>query len=609
MTKKKNKTWWEEGVRTGWIELYEQEMIRFLEKEFGLLGDKEKLCAVFVSLFLKAGHTSLPIQEKTNSWAYDLGLDPEEIRGLPKGHVDITELHNSKTIGGADELKPLILHQNLLSFRKMKIQEEKLLHWIEGKCEKISLGDISNYISEIFSENEDEGVNWQKVAAVLSLLSPFLIISGGPGTGKTTTVARLLVLHQKISDKPLKIALAAPTGKAASRMGEALAEQFASMDLSEKELRQFPTEAKTLHRLLSGTEERGLLPPVERKRLRYDLVVIDEASMIDLSLMHRLIRHLSPKTQLILLGDKDQLASVEAGSVFADLCQKNENGFREETILQLRQAGLNAELPVQNQSGLDDSIVYLTKSYRFGSETGIGALSEAVKQGMDDEATVSTIFYDFEDLNFSEFNYQQTDFERMMAGLMERVEAVQKFEQFETMMLFWKKSVWLSVLRRGLAGSDRLNRLVEQQIASRRTAVMENGWYHGRPVIITQNDYTLGLFNGDLGVCMRDTTGQLWLYVESGATTKRIKPDRVLHFNPAYFLTVHKSQGSEFDHVQLLLPRHDNPLITRELIYTAITRARKKFSLHGNLSLFRKGIDRQTRRYTMLREAVIRHSD
>jgi len=591
-------------VKAGWIELYEQELIRFMEKEFGPLSDKEKLCAVFVSLFLKAGHTCLPIQEKTSLWAQELGLDPDDIRRLPKGHVKITELQNSKIIGGEGEVRPLVLHQNLLALQKIKHQEEELLQWIEEKYKNNSFCDISKYIDEIFPENDDEGVNWQKVSAVLSLIRPLLIISGGPGTGKTTTIARLLVLHQKISDKPLKIALAAPTGKAASRMGEALAQQFASMKLSEQELRQFPTEAKTLHRLLSGTVERGLLPPVERKRLRFDLVIIDEASMVDLSLMHQLIRHLHPKTQLILLGDKDQLASVEAGSVFADLCQKKENGFREETILQFRKTGLNAELPVQSQSGPDDSIVYLTKSYRFGSETGIGTLSEAVKQGMDDEAAVRKIFDDFEDLDYSEFNYQKNDFGQMMAGLMKRVEESQNMDDHEALIEFWKKSIWLSVLRRGLAGSDRLNRLVEQQIASRRLAAIENGWYHGRPVIITQNDYSLGLFNGDLGVCLKDQNGELWLYVESGAATKKIKPDRVLHFNPAYFLTVHKSQGSEFDHVELLLPRIDNPLMTRELIYTAITRAKKKFSLFGDLMVFMRGIERQTRRYTGLRKAL-----
>ncbi len=604
MTKRKQLTWWEEGVKAGWIELYEQEMVRFLELEFGPLSDEEKLCAVFVSLFLKAGHTCLPIQEKTNLWAQDLGLDPDDIRHLPKGHVDISALQNSRIIGELYEMKPFALHQNLLSFRKVKNQEEKLLQWVAEKHKNNSVGDISKYIGDIFPEKDKKEVNWQKVAAVLSLISPFLIISGGPGTGKTTTVARLLVLHQKISDKPLKIALAAPTGKAAGRMGEALAGQLASMDLSEQELRQFPTEAKTIHRLLSGTEERGLLPPVEKKLLRYDLVIIDEASMIDLSLMHRLIRHLSPKTRIILLGDKDQLASVEAGSVFADLCQKQENGFLDETARKLWKMGVQSELPVRAQSRLDDSIVYLTKSYRFGPDTGIGALSETVKKGENDEETITGIFNEFEDLEYNGFHYQKQDFEAMIDGLIERVEAAQKLKSYEDLMVFWKESIWLSVLRRGMAGSDRLNSLVEQKIASRLLAAIENGWYQGRPVIITQNDYSLGLFNGDLGVCLKDQNGELWLYVESGAVTKKIKPGRVLHFDPAYFLTVHKSQGSEFDHVQLLLPRHDNPLMTRELIYTAITRAKQRFSLFGDLQVFTKGIDRQTRRYTGLRKAL-----
>ena len=159
------------------------------------------------------------------------------------------------------------------------------------------------------------------------------------------------------------------------------------------------------------------------------------------------------------------------------------------------------------------------------------------------------------------------------------------------------------VLRRGLTGTERMNRLIEEHLASRRVVVMDNGWYHGRPVMVTQNDYGLGVFNGDLGVAIEEGDG-LWVYVETGSEVRRFKPHRLQHYDPAYFLTVHKSQGSEFDHVNLLLPQKDTQILTKELIYTAVTRARNRFSLYGELDLFEKGIVRETLRFTGLREML-----
>ncbi len=605
MSTMKEKTWWTEGVQAGWIETYEKEMIRFLEAQYGALHDDVKLSAVYCSLFSKAGHTCLPVNEKISTWAQIIGLDLSEIRHLPKGQIDRSVLPASPVVGAVVDMKPFVMHNDMLSFRKYKIQEDVLLQWFNRKDSKNHSIDIGDYIREIFPENDHTEGDWQKTAAVLSLIKPFLIISGGPGTGKTTTVARILVLQQRTSERPLKFALAAPTGKAAGRMGEALYQQLENMDLTDEELRHYPKEATTIHRLLRSVEEKGLLPPEEQKQLHYDLIIVDEASMVDLSLMHRLIRHLSPKTKLILLGDKDQLASVEAGSVFADLCQKKENGFCAETINRLREMGLKDELPVRNQSVLDDSIVYLTKSYRFGPDTGIGKLAEAVKSGGEDSAGLSALFDGFYDLQHRNFSYQKVDFDEMLKGLLGRVERAGTIDDPREMLRFWKESVWLSVLRRGLAGTERLNRLIEQQIAARRLAAMDNGWYHGRPVMVTKNDYNLGLFNGDLGVCMRDSAGELWLYAESGREFGKLKPGRIVNYQPAYFLTVHKSQGSEFEHVNLLLPRKDHQLLTRELIYTAITRAKRRFKLFGDLEIFSKGMHRETRRFTGLQLQVV----
>ena len=599
--------WFEEGVESGWIEIYEREMLRFLEKEYGELSDDIRMCTVFLSLFIKAGHTCLPLDRNPQEWVEILGLDLENLSFFQNENIKISEVELSPIVGFDGDMKPLILAGEQLTFRRYWYYENIAGQWIKKNSSNkstIGISDISvQILDDLFPKFTSE-LNWQKVATALSLIKPFLIISGGPGTGKTTTVARILALHQKLSDERLNIALAAPTGKAAGRMGEALNRELEKLDLSEDELRHFPTDAKTVHRLLSGTESRGLLPPVEKKLLRHDLIIIDEASMMDLSLMYRLVDHLSENTRLILLGDKDQLASVEAGAVFADLCQKKENGFLPETIESLAKIGIGTELPEHEESEISDSIVYLTKSYRFDESSGIGRLSELVKNQNQQNEKLLSIFDEYSDLKHQLFNYQNEDIQNILGDLKQKIENCSQIKTPEEMLEFWKESAWLMVLRRGLTGTERLNRLIEERLAADRIVSMEAGWYHGRPVMITHNDYNLGVFNGDMGIAIMDDDESIWIYVESGPEIKRFKPQRLSHFDPAYFLTVHKSQGSEFNHVNFLLPQKDTPILTKELIYTAITRARESFSLYGSLDLFEKGMRRETLRFTGLGEML-----
>jgi len=589
---------------SAWVGVQEQEMLRFMEKTYGELSEPEKICAIFVSLFLKAGHVCLPMDRSPKEWAQLLELDQVYVNQFSEKPYSTENLSGSKIIGKSNEKKPLVLNGACLQFYRYRSYETELMRWIEkrGQFEQPSFSekDASKIIDELFPHQTGE-IDWQKTAAALSLTKPFLIISGGPGTGKTTTVARILALHQKMSDRKLRIALAAPTGKAAGRMGEALQRELNQMNLSAEELSSFPREAKTIHRLLQGVEERGLLPPAEKSLLRYDLVIIDEASMIDLTLMYRLITHLAEDTRLILLGDRDQLASVEAGSVFADLCQKEGNGFTEETLHFLNKMGIEKKIPqLDDDSQLNDSIVYLTKSYRFSEESGIGRLAAAVKAQDCDRSILEELIDQYDDLEYHPFNYNSENVKSIVSRLIDQVKHVSGFDDPHTLLQYWKQMIWLVVLRRGLEGADHLNQMAEQIIALSRTVKMEEGWYHGRPVMITQNDYNLGVFNGDMGVCVKDRAGNHHVYIESGSELKRIQAKRLSHFTPAYFLTVHKSQGSEFNRINLLLPQRETPILTRELIYTAITRARESFALYGNMDRFLGGIRKRTQRFSGL---------
>lgn len=582
---------------------FDNELIRFIEEEYGEISPEEKLTVILTVQFRTAGHVCLPVERSVREMGKLIGIDPPIIKQLPDRPLNLS---GSSIIGEPGKGTPFVLDGKRLYQHRYFKMEQALKEWIE----KTSMPDAgqtaainSELLNDLFDDDGQE-LNWQKVAVALSVIKPFIIISGGPGTGKTTTVARLLVLHQRSGQRSLKIALAAPTGKAAGRMGEALKAEMKRLNLTDDELRDYPSEAQTIHRLLRGVEERGLLPPVREKKLPYDMIIIDEASMIDLSLMYRLIKHLSPETRLVLLGDKNQLASVEAGSVFADLCGKKENAFRPETIGLLVSGGVNlsSHYLAGKMSAAHDSIVYLTKSYRFDAGSGIGTLADSVKSGIESVNVVDTILQKFDDIEHRPFSYSKDDFMQMMQSITERVNRASQISDVEELLEFWKQEIWLTVIRRGLSGSDRLNHLAEQTLATKRTVRMKQGWYNGRPIIVTRNDYDLGVFNGDFGVCVRSVEDEnsYFVYVQSGTGIKKIRPERLQNYRPAFFLTVHKSQGSEFDRINLLMPKEDVPVLTKELLYTAITRAKYKFVLYGSKSLFMRGSNKSTERFSGL---------
>ena len=335
------------------------------------------------------------------------------------------------------------------------------------------------------------------------------------------------------------------------------------------------------------------------------LLVVDEASMIDLRLMYRLLTHLDERTRLILLGDRFQLASVEAGSVFADLCKKTKNGFSSDASKKLKTITQFDFPEVKEPNDLTDAIVYLTKSFRFDEKSGIGKLANLVKKADSSQKDISVeadqLFRDEASIIHRSFEFTAENLKEMADEKLTRLKEAQDISEPNDMIAFWKQMAVLTCHRRGLEGSERLNVYTEQMIAASRRVQIQNGWYHGRTIMVTRNDYSLGVFNGDAGVCMRDEdAGSYRVWIESAGGLKPIQPNRLAHFMPAYFLTVHKSQGSEFDKVTLLLPTQDSPVLTRELIYTAITRARTEFCLLGSMDLFLKGIQRRTERFTYL---------
>lgn len=450
-----------------------------------------------------------------------------------------------------------------------------------------------------------EGVDWQKVAAAVALTRRIAVISGGPGTGKTTTVAKLLAALVQLEEKSQpRIRLAAPTGKAAARLSESLGAALQRLALTEAQKSLLPEEACTLHRLL------GVQPGSQRLRyhadnpLHLDVLVVDEASMVDLPMMARLVAALPARARVIFLGDRDQLASVEAGAVLGDICQFVSDGYSHHRALELsRLTGCVVEAGESHEAQrLRDGLCLLRKSYRFGGNSGIGQLAGAVNNS-DTRQALAVCGASFADIA-SHPMATQADYVAMIEGAQEGyARYLAQIRQSDTepaqaLSAFGEYQL-LCALREGPFGVSGLNERLEQALLRRRLISRPDGlsrWYHGRPVMIARNDSALGLFNGDIGIALRcDGELRVWFAMPDGSL-KSVPPGRLPEHDTAWAMTVHKSQGSEFEHAALVLPADYVPLLTRELVYTAITRARSQLSIYAQPQVLEMAIASATER-------------
>jgi len=456
----------------------------------------------------------------------------------------------------------------------------------------------------------------QMLAAVMAAARRLTVISGGPGTGKTTTVVRVLALliEQALSrgDATPRIMMLAPTGKAAARLCESVTRSLGELACTDEVKAALPTEARTLHRAL------GYLPhtPTQFRHgradpLPADVVLVDEASMVDLALMAKLVEAVAPEARLILLGDKDQLASVEAGAILGDIC--NTEGthaysapFGEVLRAVLGEAAGSLPTDGPKTTGPWDCIVELTHSFRFAADEGIGKFSRALRCGAGAEALAQL---------------RRGDSAVSMVPLRDdsELEAILRpaiLEEFSGYLAASDPEARLDALgnyrllsahRRGAFGTERLNLLIEDILlrAGRIQRADAGPNYHGRPIMISANDYQLGLYNGDVGVIERDGR-RLRAYFRGADGTLRtpLLPSRLPPHETVFAMTVHKSQGSEFDRVGLLLPPALSPILTRELIYTGVTRAKTAVRLYGTPEVLQQSVERRVERASGLRDAL-----
>jgi exodeoxyribonuclease V alpha subunit len=439
-----------------------------------------------------------------------------------------------------------------------------------------------------------EQVDWQLVSVLQALLNNFSIITGGPGTGKTTTLAKLLIVLYEL-EPDAKVALAAPTGKASMRMFESLKSSTLPFSVETKS-KIDKLKPSTIHGLLGYKKESVNFKYNAENPLPYNWVVVDEASMIDVPMFSKLLEALGDNCRIILLGDKDQLASVEAGSLLGDLCQTlpSLNIFSNKSATWINEFIEDSEkkikpefIGVQKQL-LSGHIIELKFSHRFNSQGAIGKMSRAVIEG--DTEKLTTLIENSAGTNVKiDHQYTPQILESFVEGYANYIQEV----DIKTALKKLNERRVLVAVRQGPRGLYATNQFIELHLRKKGLLRPDGEFYEHKPIMVTRNMHDLGLLNGDTGIMRKDDKGNLKVWFEDGlGGIKSILPAYLNYYETAFAMTIHKSQGSEFDQVIVILPEGtSNALLTRELLYTGITRARTSITIQGEMDTIRHSVE------------------
>ena len=559
-----------------------------------------------------AGNICLPLAEVAGQSLPNLIAGMEH---APDASGWARKLRATELVGAPGDFKPLILdEQSRLYLRRYWEYErnlaENIKQRISGARPEVDIALLREGLNRLFPPADEP--NWQKVAAFNAVMSNFAVVTGGPGTGKTHTVIAILVLLlEQAGGKKLRVALAAPSGKAAARLKESIQLARETVDCGNEIKALLPAEASTIHRLLGTIPNSPYFRRNADRPLVVDLVVIDEASMVDLATMSKLFAAIPMSARVILLGDKDQLTSVEAGYVLGDICNTGTALRLSDRTARLYARVTNQKLEIPTsppQSAMQDSIVELRRNYRFKSESGIYKLSEAINKGDAERA-----FDVLRDGAYRDATWRPLPGVRALPRLLatsvtrgyksyltqqDPAQALERLSDFQV----------LCAVRKGPYGVVELNRLSEEALAKAGLLQKVDQWYRGRPVMVTRNDYNLKLFNGDICLAFPDPEAddamRVFFFSSADARMRRLIPSRLPMHETVYAMTVHKSQGSEFGRVLLILPENDSPILSRELLYTGLTRAREHVEIWAAESVLRAAIARRVARTSGLRDAL-----
>ncbi|MFP3029593.1 MAG: exodeoxyribonuclease V subunit alpha [Arsenophonus sp.] len=578
------------------------------------------LIFAILSAETRAGHVCLFIDKLQLGYLFE-GRHAEiafmlwKMAGAPDSSRIYIELKQCNAVcdGSQSVAKPLVLLDNKLYFQRMWADEGLVADFFSRHLlETVDEQRLASILTGFFAYSKSQ--DWQKIAVAVAVTSRISVISGGPGTGKTMIITRLLAALVQLSDEKLIIKLTAPTGKAAARLTESLSSALLKLNLSADKYAVIPEQAQTVHRLLGAQYNSQLLRYHKDNTLLLDVLIIDEASMIDLPMMARLIEALPGHARVILLGDKDQLGSVEAGAVLGDLCRFSEFGYSRERAAQLTKiTGYDLSDFISNDGPeVKDRICLLRKSYRFDAQSGIGRLATAIKH-----ANIKNVRQLLAQKNTNITFFSINSPEKYAQLLLDTAECyncylvmIKTCRDPEEILSSFNHYRLLAALREGAYGvielNDKLEQVLYRQGRIQRKSYSWSKNYEGRPIMITKNDSALNLFNGDIGIMLRDGKQGLKAFFQlPNGVIKKIQPSRLPQHETAFVMTVHKSQGSEFEHAALVLAPISTHIISRELIYTAITRAKSHMTIYADRNIFAKALMRSTEHRSGLTERLL----
>lgn len=551
------------------------------------------------------GHSCIDLSSVAGTLPWGADAADAMLPGLDACRGILTQ---SALCGDGAEPSPLVLDGTRLYLYRYHAAEVRLARAVRERVSVTpSTGAAGSSVVSLFRAlfpTADGATDWQAVAAASALRGRLSIITGGPGTGKTTTAAKILALLLQ-QDATLRISLAAPTGRAAARLAESIAIGASTLPVDDVVRDRLPRDGRTLHKLLgyrplNDTFAHGIENP-----LADDVIVVDEASMVDLLMMDALFAALRPTARIILLGDPDQLASVDTGYVLGDLVRAADaSGPEHGASLATWYERLSGTRLASSESAtsLRDAVVHLSRSYRFEQHPGIGSLADAVRAG---EAGAALSVLDSDQHGDVSRLDSVASTEALLEPIRPSLERYLDARTPEEALAALSEFRVLCALRDGQRGVAGINEAIEWWLRARGVPTRAR-WYDGRPVLVTTNDQNTGLSNGDVGVTFTGSDGRKLVYFADGSGGVRaISPARLPDHETAWAMTVHKAQGSEFTHVLLVLPTEDARVLTRELLYTAVTRARASVTVVGSASIVESTVGRSTTRMSGLMDRVL----
>lgn len=590
----------DEWKKKDFITSVEVEFVRFLQQMHPGENEHVLLAAAACIQAQRNGHVCLDLGKLEQDYLFN---EPETGYKVTDELVKewISALKNSPLVSSGNELQPLVLEEKRLYLHRFWKYEEELSEWIKAKSSAVhDISDEGKKVLQLLLAPSGDlfETNWQHLAVVLSFIKDLVIISGGPGTGKTYTVLNIMAAQKMAhSGEKFRIGLAAPTGKAARRLIDSIEGGIDNLPDQIRLQLEIPEEALTVHKMLGANFRGNSFKFNEHNKLPYDMVVVDEASMLDLTMWVRLIRAIGADTKLVVLGDKDQLASVEAGSILGDICG-GENTFSQH-IATLVANTIGMEIPSSEAPAtINDSVVFLTKSYRFGEESGIGAFSKAINASDTEQAL--SILRDSKYPDLTWFDTSSKNMQKVMADYgVSHFEVYVKVPQEERLEASNRRKI-LCALRQSDYGVETLNQSIEHQIRQKKGLLNSSEWYEGRIVMATRNDAVLKVRNGEIGM-YREAENHIRF---EGEQALNISATRLKEYEPAFAITIHKSQGSEFQEVAIILPNKINTILSKEILYTAVTRARQSTLIIANETILRKTIERSVSRNSGVQQKI-----